>query len=78
MRNKQRWKHNKEKLGVTPASQLISSPKPAQYGQRLPGVHTYCIVPLCSTQSWGKIVFILTVVSFILGELDLACQLCCG
>lgn len=67
-----------EKLGVSPASQLISSPKPAQYGRCLPGVRTLCTVPLCSTQRRGEIVFFFTVFSFILGELDLVCQLCRG
>lgn len=67
-----------EELGISPASQLISSPKPAQYGQCLPGVHTHCTVLLCSKQCRGEIVFIFPVLCFILSELDLVCQLCCS
>lgn len=46
------------KLGISPASQHISSPKPAQYGRCLPGVHQLSTSHF--TQHRDEIVFFLT------------------
>lgn len=46
------------KPGISPASQHISSPKPAQYGRCLPGVHQLSTSHF--TQHRAEIVFFLT------------------